>query len=498
MNPIALTREREVSLIAAAARDGAAYDAAIEAGVRPEDFADDMTRAAWRAVGGLRDEGATAIRPTDLKLRLSLDGAPDGAHALIPAIREAERSTAEQVESDAYFVRQAAEVRHLRDAFARAAEALAGPDLVAAARKAREIAVDVGMQADLASPSRGSRDIRGALAEIFNAIIDPKERARRIAGIRSGLGPLDHRTRGFLPGKIYTVAARPGGGKSAFGATVLANLVQEHAATGWMPEVLVYSLEMTKREVVERTLFARAGVPFDRAMFGPLPDEADMEALRRAGEAMHVAPIEVDEREEFTGGQMAADILRWHRRRWPSGPPRGSHGQIVPHGLVIIDYLQLVSGDDPKLDENRQITSVCRALRQVAKRTGLAIVMLAQLNRKADEEGRMPKLRDLRGSGSIEQDSYGVLFLHAVGEEQDLMAGRPWRGCVLMVLDKIRGGQKGIIATHFQGSTSKFSEWRPEVHGSYEELLAQAKPPPPKRRKKDDGPAAPPPAAKAA
>lgn len=484
-----LTRERELALIAAAARDHAAYDAALDVGVRGEDFADDITRALWTGVASLRDEGATAIRGVDLVERLKLQGAPDGARALIRSIRETERATPDQVAGDAFFVRQAAEIRHLRDAFARAAEALAGPDLVVAARKAREIAVEVGMQTDLAAPSRGNRSIQPVIQEIFSAIMDPRERARRISGICTGIGPLDHRMRGMQPGKVYTVAARPGGGKSAFGSTVLSNLVQQFAADGWMPEVLVYSLEMTKREVVERTLFARAGVPFERALYGDMPDEAEMQLLNAAGNALWSAPIEVEDREDFTGGQMAADLLRWHRRRWPSGPPRGAHKQIVPHGLVIVDYLQLVGGDDPKLDENRQITNVCKHLRQVAKRTGLVILLLCQMNRKADDEGRIPRLRDLRGSGSIEQDSYGVLFLHAVGEEQDLMAGRPWRGCVLGVLDKLRGGAKGIVALHFNGSMSKFSEWRSEAHGSYEELLSQAKPAPPRKKKPPPGPA---------
>jgi hypothetical protein len=141
VNPNALTREREVHLIAAAARDGAAYDTAIDAGVRPEDFADDLTRACWRAVGGLRDEGASSIRPTDLKVRLRIDGAPEGAHALVQAIREAERSTAEQVEADAWFVRQAAEVRVLRERFAAAAAAyLAREDVLGDDSYAKESA----------------------------------------------------------------------------------------------------------------------------------------------------------------------------------------------------------------------------------------------------------------------------------------------------------------------------------------------------------------------
>jgi replicative DNA helicase len=463
--------ERERSVVAHAGRDDRHYQAALEVGLAAEHFGDESLRALYKAIAGIRDGGYRGVvRGPDLRERLKADAAPESATAALAGLRAVDPATEEQTRGDAATIMKHAELRVVRAELDAARRHLDDPeDIDAALRKAREGAARANSYSPAAAlVVAGARTIGDSVTRIFQRIGDPAARTERITGIPTGIATIDLRIRGLQPGKVTLVGARPGAGKSAFMTTMLANMIRAHAQAGVMQPVLVYSLEMEKDELVQRVLWALAGVPEDVALYGRAPDAEQRERLVRAGEAILAAAhlIEVETRTSFTASQIDHDIRLWHRRRWPKGAPKGAYG------IVMLDYVQVIEGDDKRADERIQISEVSKTLTKAAKDTGLAILALAQIGREAERDQRLPQLRDLKGTGQLEQDAYAIIFLHPVGEEHDALAGRDWRGSVLAVIAKVRGGgRKGIVPLHYRGECQYFSEWDRDRHGTYEEVL---------------------------
>lgn len=462
--------DRERSIVAHAGRDDRYYQAALETGLAAEHFGDDALRALWKAIAGMRDAGARTIRGVDLKARLAADGAPEAAVQALATLREVDSATEEQTRADAAQVMKAAELRVARAELAAGLKALESPDDVdAALRKAREAASRaINYLATPLTAAAGSRSIVPSLSRIFARISDPAARTMRVTGIPTGIRTVDERIRGMQPGKMTIFAARPGAGKSAFATTIVANLVRGFAETGLMPPVLFVSLEMEIDELLQRVLWALSGVPEHVALYGAPPTPAQAAALARAGEWLYAAQgfLEVETQSSWTASQLDHAIRQWHRRRWPRGAPKGAHG------LVVLDYIQIVGSDERGADERVQVSETSKMFTAAMKDTGLTGLALAQLNRASEAEQRLPKLSDLRNAGQLEQDGYAIGFLHPLGEEQDALAGREWRGSTLCILAKVRGGgRKGIVPLHYRGECQFFSEWVREAHGSYEELL---------------------------
>lgn len=475
--------DRERSVVAHAGRDDRFYQAALETGLAAEHFGDEALSALWKAVAGMRDGGTRTIRTVDLKARLFADGAPESAVAAMQALREVDPATEEQTREDSAAIMKAAELRVARSELDAARRHLDNPDDIdAALRRAREAAsraINYSPVSQVASA--GTRSIADSLTRIFDRITDSAARTLRITGIPTGIAAIDLRVRGLQPGKMTLVGARPGAGKSAFMTTMIANMVREHAQTGIMQPLLVYSLEMEKDELVQRVLWALSGVPEDVALYGRPPDAEQAQRLAQAGNQLYAVQhlIEVEPRTSFTASQIDQDLRLWHRRRWPRGAPRGAHG------IVMLDYIQVIEGDDKRADERIQIGEVSKTLTKAAKDTGLVVLALAQIGREAERDQRLPQLRDLKGTGQLEQDAYAIIFLHPIGEEQDALAGKSWRGSVLAVIAKVRGGgRKGIVALHYRGECQYFSEWHQDRHGTYEEVLSLGGPPSRKPRAK--------------
>lgn len=476
------TQERERSVVAHAGRDDAHYHAAAEAGLAAEHFGDAGLRALWVAVSTLRDRGGRgAIRGADLRSLLRGADSTEAAIAALGTLRAVETATTEQTRGDAELVMRAAEVRATRSELRAALAALENEDADAGLRQARQAAARALACQAGPGAAEATRSVEPSLVRLYDRMRDPAARTLRVTGIPTGIRPIDERVRGLQAGKLSVVAARPGAGKSAFATTMLGNLIRSHSATGLMPPVLFFSLEMELDEVVQRIACGLSGVPERTALFGAMPDAASWTSIGDAFNAIYAARglIEVETRTAWTASQLDHDIRRWHRRRWPKGAPRGAHG------LVVIDYLQIVAGDDRRADERMQISEVSRAVTACAKDTGLAVLGLAQIGREAERDQRLPRCRDLKGSGQLEQDAYAVMFLHPIGEEQDALAGRDWRGSVLGVIDKVRGGgAKGIVPLHYRGECQFFSEWDRARHGNYEDVLATTVQPAARKRPK--------------
>lgn len=212
-------------------------------------------------------------------------------------------------------------------------------------------------------------------------------------GLSTGVGALDDVIGGLKPGQLIVVAGRPGGGKS-----VLCNDFARAAAIRQVEPVVMFSLEMGRHEVQKRLLSAEAGVDLAHITNGPLSDW-ERSVLRDRAEKLRGVFIDIDD----TAG---ADL------NYIRSTSRKIHAK-TGLGLIIVDYLQLVTA--PSGADNRAVAvgEISRGLKILARELGVPVVAAAQINRSSESrQDRRPQLSDLRESGSIEQDADVVVLLH--------------------------------------------------------------------------------------
>ncbi|WP_437194305.1 replicative DNA helicase [Planctomicrobium sp. SH527] len=275
------------------------------------------------------------------------------------------------------------------------------------------------------------------LNQTFQKIFERMDRDDTVSGISSGLHGLDEKTSGFQPTELIILAARPAMGKTALVCNVAMAVAK--AAKG----VLVFSLEQSKTELAERLLCIHAKVSGHKLRKGEL-DEYEQSTLMDAANELRNWHISIDDTPGRTMSQIAAIARRLKRR-----------GQL---DIVIIDYLQLIEAEDPKMPREQQISSITRRLKFMAKELHIPVIALAQLNRGLEQrEDKRPKLSDLRESGAIEQDADIVMFLHRP-EAYDA-EDRP--GEADLIVAKNRHGPIGIVELVWLRDMLKFGDKSP-------------------------------------
>ncbi|MCL4155110.1 UNVERIFIED_CONTAM: hypothetical protein GTU68_005329 [Idotea baltica] len=228
--------------------------------------------------------------------------------------------------------------------------------------------------------------------QTFERIFERMDQEGDVTGLHTGLNGLDEYTSGFQPSELIVLAARPSMGKTALVCNFALACGQANAG------VLLFSLEQSKLELVERLLCIEAKVSGHKLRQGEL-DEYEQSTLMEAANHMRTYPIYIDDKSGRTMSQISAIARRIARR---SGL-----------GIVIIDYLQLIESEDASMPREQQIASITRRLKFLAKDLQIPVIALAQLNRGVEQrEDKRPKLSDLRESGAIEQDADIVMFLH--------------------------------------------------------------------------------------
>jgi len=242
---------------------------------------------------------------------------------------------------------------------------------------------------------------------------------------------------GFRPGQLIIVAGRPSMGKSALTTDIGLNMAVDHG-------VLEFSMEMESQEIAGRALANRGRVDLGKVM-GTIPDDDEL-----AWAGVSTGCIKIDALRFGLDETPAISLLelRMKAKAW-----KRKHGLHV----IIVDYLGLMSGGEGE-KRHEQIGYYSRGLKALAKELGVAVIALAQLNRKVEERpDRRPVLSDLRDSGEIEQDADIVMLVHRPEmydpENPDL------RGYAEILLRKQRGGGLGDIPLRFDGPTCSFSDW---------------------------------------
>jgi len=264
---------------------------------------------------------------------------------------------------------------------------------------------------------------------------------------------LDRVTSGWQPSDLIIIAARPGMGKTAFVVSAMRN-----AAVDFKHPVAIFSLEMSSIQLVNRLISAEAELDSEKIKKGDLKDY-EWEQLVHKTNKLTNAPIFIDDTPGLTILELRAKCRRL----------KAQHNVE----LIIIDYLQLMSGDSGgKGSGNREqeIAAISRALKSIAKELNVPVIALSQLSRAVETRGgdKRPQLSDLRESGSIEQDADMVMFLYRpeyYGITED-SSGMPTTGLGEVIIAKHRNGSLDTVPLKFIGRFTKFADF--ESTGSQE------------------------------
>ncbi len=270
-------------------------------------------------------------------------------------------------------------------------------------------------------------------------------------GISTGYEDLDRMTYGLHKGEMIVLAARPSMGK-----TSLAMNMAEHACiprSGPPASVLVFSLEMGADQLAMRMLCRRARVNMRRVRDGTI-DKADMLNITTTAGEMKRAPLWIDD-----AGHITILELRAKARRMQSRLARDKSRL----GLIVIDYLQLISGMGGNTPREQQISEISRGLKSLAKELEVPVLVLSQLNREAEKENRPPRLSDLRESGSIEQDADVVLLLAKDRQSGDKASVPAGTRKVELIIAKQRNGPVGEVNLTFVPEYTSFENYTASV-----------------------------------
>ena len=300
--------------------------------------------------------------------------------------------------------------------------------------RAEQIVFELGQQRVTSDFSH----IEVLLKESFERISQLVEMGAEVTGVPSGFRELDLLTSGFQPGNLVILAARPSMGKSALGLGVAANLAVRHGVP-----VALFTLEMSKSEVTQRMMCSEGKVESQRLRTGRLAPD-DWPRLTAACDRLMKAPIYVDD----TGSTTIVE-LRSKARRLKSREPS--------LGLIVVDYLQLMTSGATAENRVQEVSQISRALKVLARDLDVPILAMSQLSRAVEQRhDKRPILSDLRESGSLEQDSDLVFFVYRdeyyLGEESDQ------QGIAEVILAKHRNGPTGTVKLSFLRRYAKFAD----------------------------------------
>ncbi|TAG13770.1 MAG: replicative DNA helicase [Sphingobacteriia bacterium] len=297
-------------------------------------------------------------------------------------------------------------------------------------------------------------DIGNVLVEAINKIDELRTKTDEISGVPSGFTSLDRVTYGWQPTDLIILAARPSVGKTAFAL----NLARNAALHPTKPVAVgFFSLEMSAAQLVQRILSAESEIKMEKISRGKLEDYEYQQLHSKGIKKLERAPIYIDDTAAlniFEFRAKARRLVNKHRV-----------------GVIIIDYLQLMSGNsDRGSNREQEISNISRNLKALAKELKVPIIALSQLSRAVEtrKESKMPQLSDLRESGAIEQDADMVMFIYRP-EYYEVMnneMGESTSGETHIRIAKHRNGSLETIKLRAKLDIQKFEDWDGDGNGS--------------------------------
>jgi replicative DNA helicase len=290
--------------------------------------------------------------------------------------------------------------------------------------------------------------IREIVKESFVTIEKLFRKKEAVTGVPSGFKELDRMTAGFQPSDLIIIAGRPSMGKTAFCLDVA-----EYAAIDNKIPIAIFSLEMSKEQLVIRMLCSQAHVEGTRLRTGYL-NESDWPKLTIAAGSLSESPIYIDDTAALSVLELRAKARRL----------KSDHGL----GMVIVDYLQLMKGRSRVESRQQEISEISRSLKALAKELNIPVIAVSQLSRKTEERtGNRPQLSDLRESGAIEQDADLILFIYR-DEVYNRSEDNPNRGKAEVIIGKQRNGPIGKIDLAFLDKFTTFKDlYKGETENTY-------------------------------
>tara|TARA_B100001248_G_scaffold262736_1_gene261985 strand:- start:48012 stop:49460 length:1449 start_codon:yes stop_codon:yes gene_type:complete len=295
--------------------------------------------------------------------------------------------------------------------------------------------------------SDSAKPLKHSIDSAVNLVSQMLQRKGELTGVSSGFTDLDKMTFGLHPQDMIVVAARPSMGKTAFSLNVAEAAALPRAGKEATP-TLMFSLEMSADQLAMRLLCSRARVNMTKLKDGFISAESQKD-LGHAAKELKESPFWIDDSGSLTILEMRAKARRVQSQL---------DGKL---GLVIIDYLQLISGTDSRVPREQQIAEISRGIKGMAKELNVPVIVLSQLNRESEKEKRQPRLSDLRESGSIEQDADVVILISKkkdFDEEQDAASSVLLRD---LIVAKQRNGPVGSITVTFTPNLTRFDNYTP-------------------------------------
>ena len=285
---------------------------------------------------------------------------------------------------------------------------------------------------------RGFMGVQEIVRESFGSVDALLQRGQRITGLATHYTDLDEMTSGLQRSDLIIIAARPSMGKTAFAMNIA-----ENAAVEDQQVVGVFSLEMSREALLMRLLCSQARVDAHKMRTGSLWQD-DTRKVVRAMEQLAHAPIFIDDTPGISLSEMRAKARRLKQ----------SQGKL---DLIIVDYLQLMSGGSKRYENRTQeVSAISRGLKALAKELSVPVIALSQLSRAPESRGgdHRPQLADLRESGSIEQDADLVMFIFR--EEVYKQDDPDLQGKAEIIIGKQRNGPIGRVNLAFLKSCTRF------------------------------------------
>jgi replicative DNA helicase len=428
--------EAERSILGAILLDNFSYNQAAEH-LKPEDFSLDSHRRIYTRMMDLAESSRpidmiTLVEEFDRHKELEAIGDVGYISGLVDGVPDRP-----SIEHYIKIVRDKALLRGLihtaNSAIARAADQ---------SDPAEEVLNDVEaaiLQLSEKRIGRGFMGVKEIIKEKFGSIDALLQKGQRITGIETHYAGLDEMTSGLQKSDLIIIAARPSMGKTAFAMNIA-----ENAAILDQKVVAVFSLEMSNEALLQRLLCSTASVDSHRFRTGSLWQD-DMRKISQAVEKLTLAPIFIDDTPGISLSEMRAKTRRLKQKQ----------GAL---DLVIVDYLQLMSGGSRRYENRTQeVSAISRGLKALAKEMEVPVIALSQLSRAPESRGsgdHRPQLADLRESGSIEQDADVVAFIF---REEVYKPDEPeLEGVAEILIRKQRNGPTGTIKLAFIKSSTRF------------------------------------------
>ncbi|HVC29130.1 MAG TPA: replicative DNA helicase [Gammaproteobacteria bacterium] len=439
--------EAEQAVLGSLMLDNATWEQVADR-IREDDFYRQDHRLIFRAISELTDGNSPfdAVTLSEWLLSRNQLEAAGGLAYLATLARDT--PTAANVRAYADIVRERSVLRQLIRVGGELAEAAYRPE-----GRGTEELIDYAERQVFDIAERGGRLQRSfvKITELLSVAVDRLDLLMHannpVTGLPTGLDKFDRMTAGLQPGDLIIIAGRPSMGKTAFAI----NIAEYCSCRPENPiPTAIFSMEMSGEQLAMRLISSLGRIDQQKVRTGQL-DQTDWQRVSSAIAIMSKAPMFIDDTGALTPTELRARARRLKRE----------HNL----GLMVVDYLQLMSVPGTRENRATEISEICRSLKALAKELKIPVIALSQLNRSLEQRpDKRPIMSDLRESGSIEQDADLIAFIY---RDEVYDKDSPNKGMAEIIIGKQRNGPIGTVQATFLGAYTRFENYITEDTGGY-------------------------------